>query len=62
MGIFGLLKAVFQIALWYLKGKPERERIKRKEDFDQAIADGDSSRITLLFSKLHDRQSSNYSK
>ena len=51
MGIFGLLKAIFQIVLWYLKGKPERERIKNKEQFDKAIADGDASRITLLFSK-----------
>jgi len=61
MGIFGLLKAIFQIVLWYLKGKPERERIKNKEQFDKAIADGDASRITLLFSKLHDRKSSHNS-
>ena len=61
MGIIGLLKAISQLALWYFKGKPERERIKNKEQFDKAIADGDASRITLLFSKLHDRTSSHNS-
>ena len=53
MGIIGLLRAIFQIAFWYLKGKPERERIKNKEQFDKAIA--------LLFSKLHDRKSNHNS-